>query len=138
MNLCKKIIFITAVLTSMMLFSSCEKDEGEGGKGSIHGLVWEKRYNPTGTVINGEYPATYEDVFIVYGDNVSYGDKISTNHEGKFEFKYLQPGNYKVYVYSKDPNGDFEAAKTPVIKEVKISKDESVDAGTLTIYDYQQ
>jgi hypothetical protein len=130
--------FICLVLV-INLFSACKKEEGEGGKASIYGLVWEKNHYIT---LNQQYQvrehaATFEDVYIVYGDNVGYGDRIETNFEGKYEFKYLRPGKYKIYVYSKDSLNS-EASKYALIKEVEISKKkESLDAGTLTIHTYE-
>jgi hypothetical protein len=81
-----------------------------------------------------QYYATDEDVFIVYGDEDVYGDKVSTNYDGTFRFDYLREGNYKVFAYSEDSAGYPTKHMIPVIKNVKISgKNKSVSAGTLVI-----
>jgi hypothetical protein len=138
MKLYKSLLQISLGLMLIFLFA-CKKEEGDGGKASIQGNIWVKKYNASGVVILGEYAGAYEEVFIIYGDEVSYGDKVEANPEGKYEFKYLRPGNYKVYAYSKDSLGDVSASKFAVIKEVEITKKkETVDAGKIVIYDYQQ
>ncbi|HEX8516138.1 MAG TPA: hypothetical protein VF868_08055 [Bacteroidia bacterium] len=138
MKLFKRFFQISLSLVLVLLFS-CKKEAGEGGKASIYGNIWVKKYNALGTLEMGEYAGAFEEVFIVYGDDASYGDKVEANPEGKYEFKYLRPGNYKIYAYSKDSTGDYSASKFAVIKEVKISKKkEAVDAGTIKVFTYQQ
>ena len=129
------LIIFTFLITTLL--SSCKKEEGEGGKASITGNILVKKYNSTGTLIIGEYAGAYEEVYIIYGDNIAYGNKIEANPEGKYEFKYLQRGNYKIYAYSKDSTGDVSAAKFAIIKEVSITdKKQTVDAGQIQIYTY--
>jgi hypothetical protein len=133
----KNLLMITLSLTFFLF--SCKKEEGEGGKASIYGSIWVKKYNVTGLVTLGEYAGAYEDVYIVYGDDATYGNRIETGPEGKFEFKYLRPGNYKIYAYSRDSLGNDTVPKFAVIKDVVISKKkESVDAGTFKIFTYQE
>lgn len=128
-----KILSLTFFLITVFIFSSCKKDEGQGGKASITGKVWIKRYNITGTVVVGEYAGTYEDVYIIYGEDESYGAKVQTNPDGIFEFKYLRPGKYKVYAYS-EGTSITTANRKAVIKDVEISdKKQTVDAGTIEI-----
>jgi hypothetical protein len=116
---------------------SCKKPEGKGGKASIMGSIHVKKFNAAGIVIAGEYEGAYEDVYIIYGDNSTYGDKIQANPDGNYEFKYLQPGHYKVYAYSKDSTGNSSAPKFAIIREVEITKKkQEVDAGRITIYAY--
>jgi hypothetical protein len=41
-----------------------------------------------------------ENVYIIYGnDQTFYSDDISTSYDGSFEFNYLRPGNYVVFMY---------------------------------------
>lgn len=128
-----------SLAVSLVFLHSCKKEEGDGGKASIQGSIKVKKYNASGVVILGEYPGAYEEIFVIYGDDVSYGEKVEANPEGKYEFKYLRPGNYKVYAYSKDSLGDPSASKFAIIKEVKITKKkETVDAGEIVVYTYQQ
>ncbi|MFM7023093.1 MAG: hypothetical protein ACKOXB_08950 [Flavobacteriales bacterium] len=121
-------------MTNRILFSaliffclSCSKSEGEGGTSSIRGKVYAKIYNKNITAVNAEGYAPEEDVYIIYGDQVTYSDNQNTNYDGYYEFKYLRPGNYKVYAYSRDSTGAYKynvntnAPAVAVIAEVKIS-----------------
>jgi hypothetical protein len=122
------------LLLSLVFIAACKKGPGEGGTSSIKGNVWVKDYNSTFTTLNAEYAGAGENVYIIYGDEVSYGDKIETNYKGEYEFKYLRPGKYTIYAYSNDsvnPNGPDVA----MVKEVEVSgKNQKVDAPLITIY----
>ena len=127
-----KTLLLSLSCIALLTFSSCKKEEGEGGKASVTGKVWIKRYDITGTVLVGQYAAAYENVYIIYGDNATYGDKVETNPDGIFEFKYLRSGKYKVYAYSE--GGSISTNRQAVIKDVEISdKKQTVDAGTIEI-----
>ncbi len=129
----KKLIALLAIVLTITS-TSCKKSAGEGGNSSITGNVWAQKWNGTFTVLTGEGAGENVDVFIIYGTDTSYGDKISTSPDGTFEFKYLRPGAYKIYVYSKttttvNPNG-----KVAVSVDVEITKKkQSVDAGKITV-----
>ncbi|MDQ3046383.1 MAG: hypothetical protein M3R27_02465 [Bacteroidota bacterium] len=124
-----------------LTLSSCKKGPGEGGTSSIKGKVWVTDYNGEFTSVKGEYWGEDEKVYIIYGDDISYSDRISTGPGGEFEFKFLRPGKYTIYVYSKDkegvvgppanPNAPDEAIEVEV--EIKKKKEE-VDAGTISIF----
>ena len=94
-------------------------------------MVHVTRYNSTFTAVQGSYYNADEWVYIIYGDDVIYGDRLLTNPEGKFEFKYLRKGNYTVYVYSEDASvlGNHAEAKTLEINGRK----QSIDAGIFEI-----
>jgi hypothetical protein len=128
-----KILSLFLLSVSLFTFSSCKKEEGEGGQASVTGKVWIKRYNTTGTLLIGQYAGAYEDVYIIYGDDETYGDRVETNPDGIFEFKYLRPGKYKVYSYSE--GGSITTAnRKAVIKDVEITdKKQTVDAGTIEV-----
>lgn len=134
------LIKIASIALVVILFSACEKDAGEGGNSSIYGKVWVKDCNATFTLILNSYYGRDEDVFIVYGENKSYGDKVSTNFDGTFEFKYLRPGKYTVYAYSKDSAGYVETLNPalpllPVVKKLEITDDnQEINAGTIEIF----
>jgi hypothetical protein len=114
---------------------SCKKPAGEGGTSTIKGKVWVEDWNTAFTIKNGEYAGADEDVYIIYGDQVNYGDRIRTNYNGEFEFKYLNKGKYKVYVYSKDKTLTSQSGDTYVLKEVEITKNKQVvDIEQITIY----
>lgn len=133
------LLLITVVLVTALL-PSCRKDPGEGGTASIRGKIMRQvrvvLTNPA-TVAYSVHAAD-QDVFIIYGDNISPDDRAWTNYKGEFEFRNLRPGNYTVYVYSRDTTGQVgvDPRRMPVRKDVEISKKgERVDLGTLTIYD---
>lgn len=95
--------FFILVIASAITFSACKKQAGEGGNSSIKGRVEvvyrNLLYNPTPA---DTFVAPDVDVYIQYGDNVSPDDRISTNYDGEYEFLNLRPGDYTIYVYSKD------------------------------------
>ena len=95
-----KLLIALTLIT--LLISSCSKEEGEGGRASVTGKVYAKNYNASFTQLLSQYYAPDEDVFIIYGDNTFYDDKITTDPNGVFEFKHLRKGNYTIFVYSKD------------------------------------
>lgn len=132
----KFLIFSCFFLFAVII--SCKKGPGEGGTSSIHGYISVVKYDPFFTdtlVIYGGYD---EEVHIIYGDDISYGDRIRSGPDGNFEFKYLREGNYKIYVYSDDTLApgliDTVPNKYVVMKNIEITqKDQAVDAGTFEI-----
>ncbi len=128
----RKIILLFCLV---LFITSCKKEAGEGGNSSIKGKIWVKDYNATFTTLNAEYAGADEDVYIIYGNNTSYGDKIKASPDGSFEFKYLRKGDYTIYVYSKDKTLTSPSGKVTMTVNATISKKkEVVDAGTITIY----
>ena len=74
-------------------------------------------------------------VYIIFGDDIGYGQRVKTNYNGEFEFKYLYKGHYSVYTYSLDSTLTDPSGKVAVIKELEISsKNEDVNAGTFEIF----
>lgn len=116
----KRIPFITALFIAFALIS-CEKDEGKGGTSSISGKVLLRQYNSNFTILLEQYYASDEDVFIVYGNDVVYGDKTSTNYDGTFRFDYLREGNYTIFAYSEDSANFPTRHEIPVIRQVNIT-----------------
>ena len=132
-----KITRITLLLmvATFATLVSCKKPEGEGGNCTINGTVWMQDYNSTFTVLEAEYAATDEWVYIIYGDEVNYGDRVRTNYKGEFEFKYLRQGNYKVYVYSKDSTLQSPSGQTAMVKEVNLNKNkQTLSLDVITIF----
>jgi hypothetical protein len=72
-------------------------------------------------------------VYLIYGDQVGYGEKTRTNYEGQFEFNYLRAGNYTVYLYSHDLTGTSQSTETTVVKHVDISGNGVTDLGVIEI-----
>jgi len=120
----KYLPFLKTALIALFVLTmiSCEKDAGEGGNSSIYGKVWVRDYNVNFTILQYTYFGPDEDVYIIYGNNKTYGDRVKTSYDGTYEFKYLRPGKYKIYVYSKDSTMQ-TSALLPVIKEVEITDD---------------
>ena len=131
--------FVILLLGSLLFFTSCEKEAGEGGTSSIKGKVWVKNYNGSFTNLNNEYPGIAEDVYIIYGDDISYGERMEANHNGEYEFKYLNKGRYTIYVYSKDSasiaSGNANAPDIAIKQVVEITdKKQTVEAPLITIH----
>ena len=122
---------VSCLLGTVLLTAGCEKDPGEGGSSSITGYAHMTDYNATFQIIQGEYPARDEDIYIIYGNEISYGDRIRTGPDGRFEFKYLREGKYTIYMYSEDTT---LAGITVVSVPAEITdKKQTVDVGTIHI-----
>ena len=79
-----------------------------------------------------EYSGYDEYVYIIYGDEVSYGDRIRSSYDGQFEFKYLRKGKYRIYTYSMALASLQDSA---VIRDVEITKNgQSIDLSNVIIY----
>ena len=109
-----------------MIFFSCKKEEGKGGKYSIQGKVFVRDYDATFSVLNGEYYGPEVDVYIIYGNDVTFGDRVRTNYDGSYEFPFLRKGHYKVYAYSKDPTFTSPSGVVPKIIEVDLNGSKTV------------
>ncbi len=131
----KTYILRSFLLSSVLLFiTACGKDAGEGGTASVYGRVYVKDYNSTYTVLQEEYYAPKEDVYIIYGDDRTYSEHVETNYDGTFEFKFLRKGNYQVYVYSDDSTLQ-SGAKYPVIRAVEVTRNGAdVEVPLMIIY----
>jgi len=128
------------LLVGCTFLASCSKEAGEGGNSSIRGRL-EKDIR---VVLSN--PGTYqytveaadEDVYIVYGDHVSPDNRVKTNYDGEFEFLYLRPGKYRVYVFSKDTTGvsGVDPNHMVISQDVEITdKKQVLDLPVFTIYD---
>ena len=131
----KKISVLFLVAGLFCFVSSCKKVEGEGGSSKIVGKVTVKNYNVGGSILEGTYPGSDEDVYIIYGEgNTYYNDRIKTSYDGTFEFSYLQPGTYTIYVYEdvlpEPTNAD---NKQVVLLTTELGKKETKDVGEIII-----
>ena len=117
-----------------LVITSCTKEEGEGGSGSIKGFVYEYKLNILGDTISS-YAAADQDVFIIYGnDHTFYDDNIQTSYDGSFEFPYLQKGKYTVFVYEDCPTSDCPSGKKEILRTIEITKkNQVVDLDTIDI-----
>lgn len=125
-----KIIWGLLMGLIVLLTSSCEKNEGLGGTGSISGCITEQMYNDNYSLLIHERAAVDEEVFIVFGDEKALGSRVRTNNHGQFMFKYLYPGEYEVYYKSDDSASvlDLEVEKTWL---VQLERGEDHDLGEL-------
>lgn len=124
-NKTKKLLNGLFILFTIFSLSSCKKTAGEGGASSIKGSIVVEDWNKSFTVKNGEYPGFDEDVYIIYGDDINYGDRTKANNKGEFEFKYLRKGKYKIYVYSEDKTLQAVSGTISIEKSAEISKNKS-------------
>lgn len=88
------------MIAFISILFSCSKSAGVGGRSTIRGVVMVNNINILGNIVD-TYQAQDEDIFIIYGNkNNTYDDDISTSHDGTFEFNYLNPGDYEIFLYS--------------------------------------
>jgi hypothetical protein len=131
MRYCK---IIPILFVAMVMVASCKKDPGEGGNSSLYGKVFVKDYDPGFTVLQESYYGPDIWVYIIYGNDKSYGDRKKTSYDGTFEFKYLRPGTYHVYTFSKDSSLQ-TLAEIAVIRDVEITKtNQDVEVPLMTIF----
>lgn len=119
----KKIAFSLSLGLIVLLgiaMASCSKEPGTGGNSAIYGKVYVKDYNDTFTVLNKECYGKDIDVYLFYGDDRSYKERVRTSYDGNYEFKYLRAGDYHVYCYSEDSTLQTRAL-IPVIQDVTVS-----------------
>ena len=129
----KKIISISliAVVTSVV-FYSCKKGPGPGGKASITGKIRVKNYSGTHNIacncypFISEYNGQGEDVYIIYGNEAGVGNRVKTAYDGTFVFDFLRQGKYKVYALSRDTTSPANSQTKEILQDVEIfgKKDE--------------
>jgi hypothetical protein len=130
----KKFSFLLILLVCISGFS-CSKEAGEGGNSTIYGKIIAHNYNAEFTNLKGIYPAADEDVFIIYGGDRSYSERVRTSYDGVYEFKYLRPGDYTVFAYSKDSTLTMASEMYAVIRKVTITENkQSVEAEEMKIF----
>jgi len=122
--------FVLLLFTLFFLVSSCEKNEGTGGTGSITGTIVEKFYNDDFSSLIYERPAVDEEVYVLYGEDNTLGDRVFTGIKGDFSFKYLYPGRYYVYYSSKDSASLLDEDQENLYL-VSLERGEEVDLGRL-------
>ena len=119
-------------VAAMLLLPSCNKGPGEGGTGTIQGLV-KLVHHPDDdfSLTPDTMPAAKTDVFIIYGDDVYFSDDVETGSDGMYRFEYLLPGSYTVYSYSTLPSGE----KVAVGETVTLARGAVAQVPTLYIHD---
>ena len=125
---------ITSALVVFLLFtSSCKKEAGGGGTSTIQGKVFASYYNKNFTLKAASGFAGDIDVYIIYGDEYSFGDRTRTSYDGAYQFKYLRPGKYRVFAYSKDSTGAYKNQANQFAPDIAVVKPVEVTKGKETV-----
>jgi len=129
----KKYLLIAFAFTALF---SCNKEPGYGGQAIIKGQIWVESWNAEFTEKKGEYFGTDRDVYIIHGDGNAPDDRVKSGPDGTFQFAYLLPGKYQIYVYSEDSTLQSPDGMIAIMQEVEImEKDQIVDLSQLTVFD---
>jgi len=125
-------LFLAFFLLSFV-FSSCGKVEGPGGSVTIKGVVVER--NHVGNQVF-EYVAADQDVYLIYGNqNSFYDEDLKTSFDGSFEFRYLQKGDYQVFVYEEN-NAEPSGASEVLISVNASENDQVITLDTIYINNF--
>ncbi|MEI7501682.1 MAG: hypothetical protein WCJ61_00205 [Paludibacter sp.] len=123
-------LFFLALATIFMF--SCIDEEGEGGTSIVQGTVYKVIHHDDIYSFNADtILAPKENVYIVYGNDAIYGDKMETGYDGFYRFKYLTKGTYKVYAYTTYP----DLTKVPVIDTVTVTYGETKQVQNIYIHE---
>ncbi|MDZ4843947.1 MAG: hypothetical protein SH857_00205 [Chitinophagales bacterium] len=124
-------IFAFSFIT-ILLFSSCEKEPGDGGLATIKGKVLSYRFDNDGVLVDSGYVGDVR-VFISYGDNTWVDDDARTSYTGEYAFEWLQKGAYKIWVISDCPSCP-ENQQQDVLDVTVDERKETIDARDLKFY----
>lgn len=119
----------------IILLTGCKKPAGAGGNSTIKGSVWVQDYDKSLNTLQHQYAGVDVEVYIIYGDDVTAADKVNTNSNGEFEFKYLRKGSYKVYAIGLEKIGTSNDTRDVAVSiDVSITKNkQTVEAGQIII-----
>lgn len=122
------------ILLLFLSIAGCKKGPGEGGSSSIRGKIFRYGYNANFSTLLDSSFAEEEDVYIIYGDAVTFGDRQNTNHDGSYEFKYLRKGKYTIFAYEDDSTKYPVKARRAVEIVVEITENkQNLDAPQLNL-----
>lgn len=136
-------LFLMGLFLSVLTLSGCQKIEGPGGAATIEGKFIIREFDAGGNLIK-QYDAADFDVFIIYGNDPEetyHHDDISTSYDGSFKFRFLEPGNYRIFYYEDKTFSELAADPSSsnqkvMIQEVTIdNKKQVVDLGTISVYE---
>ncbi len=112
-------------LLILLTLTSCSKEPGVGGNATIAGKVYAHHYNSSFTLLLSEYYVADTYVYIQYGDDINYSDRLKTNYNGEYAFEFLYPGDYTVYTYSLDSAAIVDGVPDPqdmaIIQHVQVT-----------------
>lgn len=119
------------IATCLLLLPACKKEEGEGGKAEIRGVVMRQDVNAVGDPQGDPYPYQDTRVYIVYGGHDFQDDDVRTGPDGKYVFRWLRKGDYTIYTY-----GECRGPECPgnsVAVEYKVKIDGKKDVVTVPV-----
>ena len=123
--------FLVILISTLFLFS-CVSEEGEGGISVVQGYVYTVLHDDNVyDFVADTFPSAKTDVYIVYGDEPIYGDKMETGYDGFYRFRYLSKGNYKVYAYSTLTTDQ----KVAVVDSVSVAYGKTVNVNNIYIHE---
>lgn len=103
----------------------------DDGNSTIKGRLMEQEFAGV-FPINSPYPSQENEVYIVFGDDEVYFDRMDTGNDGMFEFKDLVKGTYTLYAYSQCETCTNEL--DTVAYEISITENNQlINGGDLTI-----
>ncbi|HWY11736.1 MAG TPA: hypothetical protein VN026_10450 [Bacteroidia bacterium] len=119
-------IQISALL--IIIFESCAKPAGPGGRAMVKGKVYVHDFDNTFKYLISSGYSPGEKVYIVYGNNTFVGNSVTTSYDGSFEFMYLNKGHYKIFANSIDTSYKIKGNKTTiaVVREFDINDPKKV------------
>ncbi len=106
----KKYFIIACLVSFAIVYGSCKKAEGTGGRASIKGKVYAVNYSNSLIVPVDSGYIGGQKIYIIFGDETAVGANQDTNPDGSFEFQYLRKGKYKVYTFSKTTANHLDTA----------------------------
>ncbi|MDQ3112397.1 MAG: hypothetical protein M3R17_21150, partial [Bacteroidota bacterium] len=96
----KRFLFLP-VIAFLLVIASCKSGSGPGGQATITGKVYVKGNWNTSCTLYTDSSSGFTpfygpdmDVYLIYGDEPTYGDRVKTAPDGTFQFKYLRKGSY--------------------------------------------
>lgn len=93
----------------------------DDGTAVISGTVKKRKYDNDSRwpnlVIEYEDFAHEHEVYLTYGNHTFYDERVRTQDDGRFEFRNLIPGDYRIFLYSEDVTKVTEH----VIKEYEVT-----------------
>ena len=93
---------IGLLILIFQILTGCDKEPGIGGTSSVSGKVYAYDYDSDLNNLRAQYYAPDEDVYIIYGTDSIFSDRTQTSYDGSFRFRYLRPGTYTIFAYSKN------------------------------------
>lgn len=87
------------LLSTVLVWASCEKEPGLGGLATISGKVYGYDYNSLGVLHDSGYVGDVQ-VYISYGTDSTTDDNVRTGINGEYSFQGLQKGVYSVWTYT--------------------------------------